>query len=127
MAHSNIWYFLTLDIGQTLCDLIEKMTGIEPEMDSTLDEVGLASVGIPVIVGMLNSAFSTKNNPISVTAADLVEAKTIEDIGRPLIPQFLLNRKSSWFLTIYINIAECVPIVVGVVEVSRARMEQDGV
>ena len=71
------------------------MTGIEPEMDSTLDEVGLASVGIPIIVGMLNSAFSTKNNPISVTAADLVEAKTIEDIGRPLIPQFLLNRKSS--------------------------------
>jgi hypothetical protein len=36
------------------------MTGIEPEMDSTLDEIGLASVGIPVIVGMINSACSTK-------------------------------------------------------------------
>jgi len=69
-----------VDIGETLCGLIEKMTGIEPEMDSTLDEVGLASVGIPVIVGMLNSAFSTKRNPVSVTSADLVEATTIEDI-----------------------------------------------
>lgn len=69
-----------IDIAETLCGLIEKMTGIEPEMDSTLDEVGLASVGIPVIVGMLNSAFSTKKNPLSISSADLVEAKTIADI-----------------------------------------------
>jgi len=70
-----------VDVGKTLCNLIEKMTGIEPEMDSTLDEVGLASVGIPVIVGMLNSAFSTKKNPLSIGSSDLVEAKTIEDIA----------------------------------------------
>lgn len=69
-----------VDIGETLCSLIEKMTGIEPEMDSTLDEVGLASVGIPVIVGMLNSAFSTKKNPLSIGSSDLVDANTIEDI-----------------------------------------------
>jgi len=70
-----------IDIPAMLCGLIEKMTGIEPEMDSTLDEVGLASVGIPVIVGMLNSTFSTKKNPLSISAADLVEAETIEDIA----------------------------------------------
>merc|ERR1712127_96610 len=70
-----------IEIGPTLCGLIEKMTGIEPEMDPTLDEVGLASVGIPVIVGMLNSAFSTKKNPLSTSSADLVEAQTIEDIA----------------------------------------------
>lgn len=70
-----------IDIPVVLCGLIEKMTGIEPEMDSTLDEVGLASVGIPVIVGMLNSTFSTKRNPLSISAADLVEAETIEDIA----------------------------------------------
>ena len=70
-----------LDVAATLCNLIEKMTGIEPEMDSTLDEVGLASVGIPVIVGMLNSTFSTKKNPLSISSADLVEAETIEDIA----------------------------------------------
>jgi len=70
-----------IDIGVTLCGLIEKMTGIEPEMDSTLDEVGLASVGIPVIVGMLNSAFSTKKYPLSISSSDLLDAKTIGDIA----------------------------------------------
>jgi acyl-CoA synthetase (AMP-forming)/AMP-acid ligase II len=69
-----------INVAETLCELIEKMTGIEPEMDSTLDEVGLASVGIPVIVSMLNSAFSSKSYPITITSSDLVEAKTIEDI-----------------------------------------------
>ena len=79
-----------VDVAETLCGLIEKMTGIEPEMDYTLDEVGLASVGIPVIVGMLNSAFSTKKNPISLTSPDLVEAKTIADIGK-LLFHFSVN------------------------------------
>ena len=69
-----------IDVTQTLSKVIEKMTGIEPDIDSTLEEVGLASVGIPVIVGMLNSTFSTKKNPLSITNADLVEAKTIEDM-----------------------------------------------
>ena len=69
-----------IDIPDTLCNMIEKMTGITPDMDSTLDEVGLASVDVPIIIGMLNSAFSTKSNPLSITSADLVEAKTIEDM-----------------------------------------------
>ena len=37
--------FLT-DVGETLCNLIEKMTGIEPEMDSTLGEFKLFPVYI---------------------------------------------------------------------------------
>ena len=49
-------------------------------MDITLDEVGLASVGIPVIVGMVNEAFSTKKEPLAVTQQDLVGAKTIGEI-----------------------------------------------
>ncbi len=69
------------DVAKRLCSVIESMTGIEPEMDSTLNEIGLASVGIPVIVGMLNSNFSTKKNPLSITLADLVGCRTIEDIG----------------------------------------------
>ena len=69
-----------VDIRQTLFNIIERMTGIEPEMDSTLDEVGLASVGITVIVGMLNDAFSRKNEPCDVTHQDLMGAKTMGDI-----------------------------------------------
>ena len=53
-THGHTTTFSCLDVAATMCTpLIEKMTGIEPEMDSTLDEVGLASVGIPVIVGDL--------------------------------------------------------------------------
>ena len=69
-----------IDIGQILCDMIEKMTGIEPDMDSTLEECGLASVGIPVLVGLLNKTFSDKDQVLGLTASDVVEAKTIGDM-----------------------------------------------
>ena len=65
----------------TIFGIIENVTGIEPELYSTLDEVGLASVGIPVIVGMVNRAFNTKQQePLAVTQQDLVGAKTIGEI-----------------------------------------------
>ena len=64
----------------TIFGIIENVTGIEPELDSTLDEVGLASVGIPVIVGMVNRAFNTKQEPLAVTQQDLVGARTIGEI-----------------------------------------------
>ena len=68
------------DIGEVLCKIIEKMTGIEPEHDSTLEECGLASVGIPVLVSLLNKAFSKKDKPLGITAAHLIGAKTIADM-----------------------------------------------
>jgi len=68
------------DIGETLCNIIEKMTGIEPELDSTLEECGLASVGIPVIVSLLNKSFSKKDKALGITTADLVGANSILDM-----------------------------------------------
>ena len=68
------------DTGKVLCESIESMTGIEPLMDYTLEECGLASVGVPVLVNLLNKNFSTKSRRIKITAADLVEAKTIGDM-----------------------------------------------
>jgi len=67
-------------IGEVLCNIIEKMTGIEPEMDTTLEECGLASVGIPVIVGLLNKTFSKKGKALGITATHLIGAKTISDM-----------------------------------------------
>ena len=69
------------DTGKVLCGIIEGMTGIEPMMDFTLEECGLASIGVPVLVTLLNKNFSTKKNKVNITAADLVTAKTIDDIG----------------------------------------------
>jgi hypothetical protein len=69
-----------VDTAKVICDIIEGMTGIEPELDSTLEECGLASIGVPVLVGLLNKAFAKKGKVVSVTAKDLVEAKTIGDM-----------------------------------------------
>jgi hypothetical protein len=69
------------DIVEVLCNIIEKMTGIEPESDSTLEECGLASVGIPVMVALLNKTFSRKGKVLGITATDLVGAKTISDMA----------------------------------------------
>lgn len=68
------------DTAKLLTELIESMTGIEPLLDYTLEECGLASIGVPVLVNLLNKNFSTKERKINVTAADLVEAKTIGDM-----------------------------------------------
>jgi hypothetical protein len=68
------------DTAEALFGIIEGMTGIEPRMDWTLEECGLASIGVPVLVGLLNNNFSKKAKALTISASDLVEAKTIGDI-----------------------------------------------
>jgi hypothetical protein len=69
-----------VDTAKVLCDIIEGMTGIEPLPEWTLEECGLASIGVPVLVGLLNKAFSKKNKAVVVSAADLVSAESIADM-----------------------------------------------
>ena len=40
-----------VDVRQTLFNIVEQMTGIEPEMDPTLDEVGLVSWVSQLLLG----------------------------------------------------------------------------
>jgi len=68
------------DTAKLLSEIIEGMTGIEPQMDFTLEDCGLASIGVPVVVGLLNKNFSTKARKLNISAADLVVAKTIADM-----------------------------------------------
>lgn len=68
------------NIESALCGIIEKITGIEPDLDSTLEECGLASVGVPIIVTLLNDNFSKKKQPLGLTAQDVVNARTIADM-----------------------------------------------
>lgn len=68
------------DTGELLSEVIEGMTGIEPLMDFTLEECGLASIGVTVLVGLLNKNFSTKKRKLNISVADLVSAKTIRDM-----------------------------------------------
>jgi len=69
-----------VDTAEVLMDIVEGMTGIEPQTDWTLDECGLASIGLPVLVGLLNKNFSKKNRQVAITPADLVSAETIADM-----------------------------------------------
>ena len=69
-----------VDVAQTLFTIIKGVTGTKPEIKFTLNEVGLASVGLPVIVRMLNDAFSKKHEPCDITHQDLIRAETLADI-----------------------------------------------
>jgi acyl-CoA synthetase (AMP-forming)/AMP-acid ligase II/peptidoglycan/LPS O-acetylase OafA/YrhL len=68
------------DTGEVLLHIIEGMTGIEPELDSSLEDCGLASIGAPVLVALLNKAFSTKARKVTVAASDFVQAETIAEM-----------------------------------------------
>lgn len=68
------------DTIQVLKDIIEGMTGIEPESDYTLEECGLASIGVPALVTLMNKNFSKGKRQVTIVAADLVSAETIADM-----------------------------------------------
>merc|ERR1712176_482889 len=68
------------DTVKLLCDIIEDMTGIEPQLDYHLEQCGLASIGVPVLVNLLNKNFSTKQRKIQIAASDLVTSHTIGEM-----------------------------------------------
>ena len=63
-------------VVDVVCSVIEEMTGLEVEPDWLLEECGLASIGIPVLAGLL----SKKYKNISVPVTDLIEAETIAEV-----------------------------------------------
>ena len=69
-----------VSVGERLCDIIDNMTGIRPDMDSTVEEVGLASVGLPQIIGILNNSFSSAKSQLNLTSSSLIRAKSIQDM-----------------------------------------------
>lgn len=73
-----------VNIEKTLLDAIEDMTGLNPLLEWTLEQCGLSSLGLPQLATRVNSVFSSKNNPISITAAQLSNARTVGDIVHTL-------------------------------------------
>jgi hypothetical protein len=69
-----------VDVEVMICTIIEDVTGIRPNMDWTLEECGLASIGLPVIVANLNEAFSSRERRVSITTETLISAETIGDL-----------------------------------------------
>jgi len=62
-------------------ELIEHMTGIEAQPSWELEECGLASIGMPMLVGLLNKRFSRHGHHTHITVVDLMGADKIEEIA----------------------------------------------
>ena len=69
-----------VETATVLIQIIEGMNGIEPELDYTLEECGLASIGVPALVTLMNKQFSKGMRKVSVDATSLVSAETIGDM-----------------------------------------------
>ncbi len=69
-----------IDMEDALIDAIEDMSGFAPELDWTLDQCGLSSVGLPQLAQRLQKALSSKTTPMPVSAAALGSARTVGDI-----------------------------------------------
>lgn len=64
-------------VEEALVFAIEDMTGFAPELDWTLDQCGLSSVGLPQLANRIKNAMPKKFN---MTAGQLSDAKTVGDI-----------------------------------------------
>lgn len=69
-----------LNVEETLIDILEDMTGLAPQPSWTLEQCGLASLGLPQLAQKLQNSFSTKYQSIPVSAATLSPARTVGDI-----------------------------------------------
>ena len=68
----------TVDV---VIELIENMTGIEAQPSWELEECGLASIGMPMLVGLLNKQFSKHGHDCHMSVVDLMGADTIQEIA----------------------------------------------
>jgi hypothetical protein len=73
-----------INMEDAMIDAIEDMSGFAPELDWTLDQCGLSSVGLPQLAQRLQKALSSKSNPMPVSPATLSSARTVGDIVKVL-------------------------------------------
>jgi hypothetical protein len=69
-----------MDTIDVIMDIVEGMTGIEPEADFSLADCGLASISMAQLVGLINKRFSRSAVHVQVSVMDMIEAETIADV-----------------------------------------------
>lgn len=65
------------DTLETVCEIVAQLAGTDVEPDYTLEQCGLASVGLPVLIRMLTNALPG----LTITAADFVSASTLRELS----------------------------------------------
>merc|ERR1712217_694104 len=56
--------------------VLEDITGSDVDLEATLAEAGLASIGIPMVVGMMNEA----HPKVALTMKEVSDCKTVQDL-----------------------------------------------
>lgn len=72
--------FESRDTTGVVLGVVERVTGMEASEDLTLEECGLASLGLVQFANTLESEFSTPEYKISLSVPDLMEAEDIRAI-----------------------------------------------
>jgi len=69
------------DVLGTILGLIQRETGTEAKAEWTLDDCGLASLGVVRFTASLESAFSSASRKVKLSAADVMAARDIREIA----------------------------------------------
>jgi len=73
-----------INLEEALISAIEDMTGLAPELDWSLDQCGLSSVGLPQLASRLKKMLSSKTEPVAISVVALAAARTVGDIVQVL-------------------------------------------
>jgi len=65
-----------LTAAELVMGVLEDVTGSDVDLEATLAEAGLASIGIPMIVGMINEA----HPKVAITMKEVSDCKTVQDL-----------------------------------------------
>merc|ERR1712232_278404 len=65
-----------LTAAELVMGALEDVTGSDVDLEATLAKAGLASIGIPMIVGMINEA----HPKVAITMKDVSDCKTVQDL-----------------------------------------------
>lgn len=77
--------------AELVTGVLEDLTGSDADVDATLAEAGLASIGIPILVAMLNEA----HPKVAVTMKEASECETIQDLV-DCVSKFLDSNESGF-------------------------------
>jgi len=60
--------------------VVRILTGVEATMNSTLEECGLSSIGMPIVVSTLNALLTKKHEDAVVNVSEMIQARSISDM-----------------------------------------------
>jgi len=66
--------------GKLMLSVVMTMTGVEATMSSTLEECGLGSIGMPIVVSTLNKILAKEHKDVAVNVSDMIQAKSVAEM-----------------------------------------------